>query len=82
MVEALNAVAAVAGVGNLHPVAQAPGSAHCCLGPCWSERLGKTELTAFQAYRRGVVVTVKLADDRVILGGQAVAVLDGYFFDT
>ena len=24
------------------------GSAHCCLGPYWSQRLGKTEMTAFK----------------------------------
>jgi PhzF family phenazine biosynthesis protein len=57
------------------------GSAHCCLGPFWSERLGKTEMTAFQASPRGGIVTVKLIDDRVILGGQASTVLDGYFRD-
>lgn len=57
------------------------GSAHCCLGPFWSERLGKTELTAFQASARGGVVTVKPAADRVVLGGQAVTVLEGYFLD-
>ena len=57
------------------------GSAHCCLGPFWSERLGKTEMTAFQASPRGGVVTVKVAGDRVTLGGKAITVLDGYFFD-
>ena len=54
------------------------GSAHCCLGPFWSERLGKTELTAFQASSRGGVVNVKVANDRVILRGQAVTVLEGF----
>ncbi len=29
------------------------GSAHCCLGPFWRERLGKTELRAYQASPRG-----------------------------
>ena len=28
------------------------GSAHCCLGPFWSKRLGKTELSAYQASAR------------------------------
>ena len=51
------------------------GSAHCALGPYWSERLGKSELTAFQASARGGVVRVKLAGDRVLLGGQAVTVM-------
>lgn len=53
------------------------GSAHCCLGPFWSQRLGKTELTAFQASARGGVVRVRIQGDRVILGGQAVTVLKG-----
>jgi PhzF family phenazine biosynthesis protein len=51
------------------------GSAHCALGPYWSERLGKSEFTAFQASARGGVVRVKLAGDRVLLGGQAVTVM-------
>ncbi len=53
------------------------GSAHCVLGPYWSERLGKSELTAYQASRRGGVVRVRIAGDRVKLGGQAVTVLRG-----
>lgn len=51
------------------------GSAHCCLGPFWAARLGKTEFLAWQASARGGEVRVRLADDRVILGGQAVTVL-------
>jgi PhzF family phenazine biosynthesis protein len=51
------------------------GSAHCALGPYWSERLGKSEFTAFQASTRGGVVRVKLEGDRVLLGGQAVTVM-------
>ena len=53
------------------------GSAHCCLGPYWSQQTGKAELTGFQASSRGGVVQVKIRDDRVILGGQAVTVLRG-----
>lgn len=53
------------------------GSAHCCLGPYWSQRLGKTELVGFQASERGGIVHVRVAGDRVILGGQAVLVLKG-----
>jgi predicted PhzF superfamily epimerase YddE/YHI9 len=51
------------------------GSAHCALGPYWSERLGKSEFTAFQASPRGGTVRVKLEGDRVLLGGQAVTVM-------
>ncbi len=53
------------------------GSAHCCLSPFWSERLGKDELVGYQASARGGVVKVRYAGDRVYLGGQAVTVLRG-----
>ena len=54
------------------------GSAHCCLGPYWAKKLGKEELTAFQASARGGVVKVRVGgDDRVYLGGQAVTVMRG-----
>jgi len=53
------------------------GSAHCALGPYWSQRLGKREFTAYQASARGGVVHVRLQGDRAILGGQAVTVLRG-----
>ncbi len=51
------------------------GSAHCCLGPFWAGRLGKSEFLAWQASARGGEVRVRLAGDRVLLGGQAVTVL-------
>jgi PhzF family phenazine biosynthesis protein len=51
------------------------GSAHCTLSPYWSERLGRAELTGYQASARGGVVHTRLAGDRVMLGGQAVTVL-------
>jgi PhzF family phenazine biosynthesis protein len=51
------------------------GSAHCALGPYWSERLGKSEFTAFQASPRGGTVRVSLEGERVLLGGQAVTVM-------
>jgi PhzF family phenazine biosynthesis protein len=53
------------------------GSAHSSLGPFWGERLGKGKLVAYQASARGGVVRVRLAGDRVGLGGQAVTVLAG-----
>ncbi len=57
------------------------GSAHCSLGPFWSERLGKTEMTAFQASARGGIVHVRVSADRVFLGGQAVTVFRGVLLD-
>ncbi len=53
------------------------GSAHCCLGPFWSTRLGKREFVAHQVSARGGVVRVRVGADRVQLGGQAVTVLRG-----
>jgi PhzF family phenazine biosynthesis protein len=53
------------------------GSAHCCLGPFWSERLGKDEMVAYQASARGGVIQVRVAGNRVYLGGRAVTVLRG-----
>lgn len=53
------------------------GSAHCCLGPYWGERLKHDELVGYQASARGGVVRVRLAGDRVLLGGRAVTVVEG-----
>jgi PhzF family phenazine biosynthesis protein len=57
------------------------GSAHCCLAPFWRDRLGKDTLTGYQASARGGVVQVRVAADRVILGGQAVTVWRGELSD-
>lgn len=51
------------------------GSAHCCLGPYWSRRLNKNEMTAYQASARGGVLCVRVSGERVYLSGQAVTVL-------
>jgi PhzF family phenazine biosynthesis protein len=53
------------------------GSAHCCLGPYWGERLGKTELIGHQRSCRGGVVRVRMDGGRVDLIGRAVTVLRG-----
>jgi predicted PhzF superfamily epimerase YddE/YHI9 len=53
------------------------GSAHAALAPYWAERLGKSEMTAYQASERGGVVRVRLNGERVIIGGQAVTTLRG-----
>ena len=53
------------------------GSVHCCLGPFWGKRLGKTEMVAYQASARGGIIHLELAGDRVKLGGRAVTVLQG-----
>ena len=53
------------------------GSAHCCLGPYWQQRLQKSEFVAYQASARGGVIHVRVDGNRAILGGQAVTVLRG-----
>jgi PhzF family phenazine biosynthesis protein len=52
------------------------GSAHTALGPYWGSKLGKAEMTGYQASARGGVVRVRLNGDRIILGGQAVTVME------
>ncbi len=53
------------------------GSAHCCLAPFWGRRLGKTEMTGYQASARGGSVKVRTEGDRVVISGRAVTVLRG-----
>lgn len=53
------------------------GSAHCCLGPYWRGVLGKDELVGRQVSKRGGTVRVRVAGDRVVLGGTAVTVVEG-----
>jgi PhzF family phenazine biosynthesis protein len=53
------------------------GSAHCVLAPFWAARLGRAEMSGFQASPRGGEVRVRVEGDRVFLGGRAVTVLEG-----
>jgi PhzF family phenazine biosynthesis protein len=53
------------------------GSAHTALTPYWAERLGRTELTGYQASPRGGYVRVALHGDRTRISGHAVTVIDG-----
>ena len=53
------------------------GSIHTGLAPFWAERLGKLELTAYQASRRGGIVHCEVAGDRVRISGNAVHYLTG-----
>ena len=53
------------------------GSAHTTLAPFWAGRLGRTNLNGYQASKRGGMVGVRLAGDRVHLLGRAVTVMQG-----
>ncbi len=54
------------------------GMAHCLLGPWWALRIGTSRLRARQGGpRRGGVLEVEVAADRVYLVGEAVTVAEG-----
>jgi PhzF family phenazine biosynthesis protein len=53
------------------------GSAHCALAPFWTERFGRTHLVGYQASKRGGTVRTILQDDRAILRGQAITIMNG-----
>lgn len=53
------------------------GSAHCCLGPYWSSKLGKTEMVAHQISQRKGELFLRLSDNRIFISGQAITILQG-----
>ena len=55
------------------------GSAHAVAAPYWAKRLGRDRFTAYQASARGGRLTCSVEDDRVVLGGQCVTVIEGTF---
>lgn len=57
------------------------GSAHCSLAPYWATKLNKTQLTGYQASKRGGVVAVGLNEKRVTLTGQCQTIFAGELSD-
>lgn len=53
------------------------GAAHTVLGPYWAQKLGKTNLNAYQASARGGEVELIVRGDRIDLIGKALIVLKG-----
>lgn len=53
------------------------GGAHCMLAPYWAEKLGKSELRAYQASSRGGEMMCRLRGERVELEGACVFYLEG-----
>jgi predicted PhzF superfamily epimerase YddE/YHI9 len=53
------------------------GSAQCCLGPYWREKLHRDDFVSYQASWRGGILRVKVRDPRVIIGGKAVTIFLG-----
>ena len=52
------------------------GSAHSVLTPYWAEKLGKTEMSAYQASERGGLLRLSHHGTRVGIGGQAVTMME------
>ncbi len=53
------------------------GSIHAGLAPYWAEKLGKTELLAYQASKRAGVLKCIVANNHIIVSGNAVLYLKG-----
>ena len=53
------------------------GGAHCAIAPYWAQRLGKTEIRAWQASARGGELLCRVSEDRVFLRGYCVPYLSG-----
>ena len=56
------------------PEDPATGSAQCALGPYWAERLGRREMVCRQLSARGAVLHTRVLNERVAVGGHAIAV--------
>lgn len=56
------------------------GSTHATLVPYWARQLGRNKLVAYQASKRGGWLNCELANDRVLLGGNAVTFLEAEMF--
>jgi predicted PhzF superfamily epimerase YddE/YHI9 len=59
------------------PEDPATGSAHCCLGAFWEDRVGRLWMRGFQASQRGGIVELRVDGARTILRGQAITILSG-----
>ena len=58
------------------------GSIHCALAPYWAEKLGKNELRAFQASRRGGELKLRVDKKRVFIAGKAVTTVQGWLLNS
>lgn len=47
------------------------GRGHCHVVPIWTKKLGKTELTAYQASSRGGILYCRYNEGRILLSGKA-----------
>ena len=58
------------------------GSSHTVLAPYWGSRLARTSFVGLQVSARPGLVGVELNDDRVVITGHAVTVIDGVLRET
>jgi len=56
------------------------GSAHCALGPYWSEKTGRNEFMSHQISKREGIVRIALKGDRVEISGKAKTILKADLF--
>lgn len=55
------------------------GAAHAVVVPYWAQTLGRDRFTAYQASKRGGLLSCALEGERVVLGGACVTVIEGTF---
>lgn len=55
------------------------GSAHCKLADYWQQKLGKKEFKAYQASQRGGTINITVQEDRILLKGKAITVMEGFW---
>ena len=53
------------------------GSAHCKLAHYWQQKLKKDSFVAYQASKRGGEIHVTIQEDRVLLTGKALTIMEG-----
>ncbi len=53
------------------------GSAHCKLAHYWQQKLNKDSFVAYQASKRGGEIHITIQQDRVLLKGHAITIMEG-----
>lgn len=53
------------------------GSAHCKLAHYWQTKLNKDNFHAYQASQRGGELYIRVANERVLISGKAVTIMEG-----
>uniref|UniRef100_UPI00188B2654 PhzF family phenazine biosynthesis protein n=3 Tax=Vibrionaceae TaxID=641 RepID=UPI00188B2654 len=56
------------------------GSIHSGLAPYWADKLGKSDLVAYQASRRGGVLKCSVSGKSIVISGKGVLYLKGQVY--